>query len=365
MQVRVPGAGALMVGLPGPTLDDSTRALLEQGIAGIVLFARSVRDPAQVRDLLAEIRAVAGRPIWLSVDQEGGAVARLRAPLTVWPPARSVGDLADPELAFAVGKAMAAELAAVGFNVDFAPVLDVNTNPDNPVIGRRALGVSAEAVNRVATPLWRGMLAGGVLPCGKHYPGHGDTALDSHFDLPEVRAKGAALEEHLSPFRRAVADGIPTLMSAHVVFPELDLEMPATLSRRITTQLLREEMGFDGVLFSDDTEMKALAARWTIEQIVSLGLDAGLDLLLVCHDHEKARRAIGAAEEWRRASSANAARFEASRERGARVLGLVEDVRPRGDDLSDHIGVAAHQELADRLRAGGEEAGAVSRGVLA
>lgn len=363
-----PGAGAVVFGLPGPTLDDDTRALLRAGIAGVVLFGRSVQSPEQVRDLLAELREEAGRPIWLCVDQEGGVVARLRSPLTVWPPARALGDLGDPQTAEAVGRAMGAELRAVGFNCDFAPVLDVNTNPTNPVIGKRALGTTADAVCRVAGPYWRGLLASGVLPCGKHFPGHGDTDLDSHFHLPQTDLAQAVMEaEHLPPFAQAIEEGIPCLMTSHVRYPAWDEVLPATLSPAISSELLRHRLGFSGVLFSDDVEMKALADHWTIPQLVDRGLTAGIDLFLVCHRVDRAWAAVEAAEAWRIQNAEHEASFSASR---ARCDGALAQVEPGlsaavGKDLAARIGTAAHRALAERL-AGvvtDADAGPFSRGV--
>src|SRR5207249_11591975 len=295
-------AGQLfMVNLPGPVLDRATRDFLaEQCPGGVILFKRNIRSAEQLRRLVADIHATgAGVPPLVALDHEGGRVDRLpHPPFTHFPPMALVGESGDTRLAEAVGRAMGRELRAVGIDLDFAPVLDVWSNPRNRVIGDRAFGTDPARVARLGVALARGLGRAGVLACGKHFPGHGASAGDSHFVLPRVRRSRRALAAlELVPFARAVAAGIPALMTAHIVYSALDPRRPATLSPAICRDLLRRRLGFRGVLFSDDLEMNAVAARSTPARSAVAALGAGCDMLLVCQSLDAARAAMrGVAE---------------------------------------------------------------------
>jgi beta-N-acetylhexosaminidase len=237
-----------------------------------------------VRELQSAARA-AGHdlPLLVAVDQEGGRVARLREPWTVWPPLRALGRTGSEDIARRMGEALAAELRECGIRCDFAPVVDVDTNPDNPVIGDRSFGDDAGLVGRLAVAMIRGLQEGGVAACAKHFPGHGDTAIDSHLDLPAVDHSRARLDDvELRPFREAIEAGVATIMTAHVLARELDDTLPATLSPALIDGLLRKEMKFDGVVVSDDLEMKAVADRWSFDRSAALAARAGCDILPVC-----------------------------------------------------------------------------------
>lgn len=297
MDLRARIGRLLVVGIPGPELDAATREALEQlAVGGVVLFGRNVESPRQIRELTRGLHRLASRPL-VSIDQEGGRVARLQAPFTRLPPAAAIGRAADTRLAHRIGTIIGRELASVGIDIDYAPVLDVDSNPENPVIGDRAFSPDAGEVSRLGVAMMNGLRAGGVIPCGKHFPGHGGTATDSHRELPCVRRSRAELEQvELAPFRAAVKAGIPMLMTAHVLYPALDRRRPATLSPRIVTSLLRRQMGFRGVVASDDLHMGAIAASWPIARAGVEALAAGVDWLLVCHDlNEAARLADGIA----------------------------------------------------------------------
>ena len=275
----------LMAGFTGTTLPPELRALArEYSLAGIILFARNVESPEQV----AEIAREAGEwsrdlPLWVAVVQEGGRVARLKRPLTEWPPMLTLGRSGDVELARRFARALAAELLAVGITLDFAPVLDVLTNPANPVIGNRALGETADIVSRLGTAIVEELQGAGLAACGKHFPGHGDTSVDSHHDLPLVEHPPDRLRAvELEPFRAAIAAGVASIMTAHVLIPAFDEERPATLSPSIVRPLLRDELGFDGVIFTDDMEMKAVSARWPVPDACVQAIAAGCDAALVC-----------------------------------------------------------------------------------
>lgn len=290
--------GDLIVsGFPGTSLDDRTRrALAEKRQAGVILFKRNVESVDAVHDLSRDILATATSEYGaiISVDQEGGRVKRLPEPCVQLPPMRFLGQVGHDGLVRRAAAAVGAELYALGINVNFAPVMDVDSNPQNPVIGDRSFGSDANVVAGLGVAFAQGLQSRGVLACGKHFPGHGDTDLDSHLALPVVRHGRDRLEQiELVPFRRAVRT-VGAFMTAHVVFEAIDPSVPATLSRLVIQDFVRREMGYDGVIFSDDLEMRALADRYTVEESAVLAIRAGCDVLLVCESGELADRAHAA-----------------------------------------------------------------------
>lgn len=339
----------LVIGFAGPAVDDGLRALVREiRPGGFCLFRRNVVDPAQVRELNREL-ATLGDPAPLrTVDQEGGRVQRVREPATPWPPMRSLG--ARSKHVAAVSTAMATELRAMGFDLNFAPVADVDSNPDNPVIGDRSFGNDPDEVAERVVAFALAHQAAGVMACAKHFPGHGDTSVDSHLDLPTVTRSEASLRAtELVPFARAVSAGVASVMSSHVVFPALDRELPATLSPVVIPKLLRGELGFDGVVFSDDMEMKAVADRWPVPDQVELGSRAGVDVFLVCeHADLQARffEALVAAQErdpgQHRAAARAVERLDALRARFRAAPGPTPDL--------DVVGRVEHRVLAELAR---------------
>jgi beta-N-acetylhexosaminidase len=278
--------GQLLIGsFAATTIPSELRALAREfQLGGIILFSRNIEAPEQVAELSRDSQQLAGElPLWVSVDQEGGRVARLRAPFTEWPPMATLGRSGDPTLALRFASALATELKAVGITLDYAPVLDIHTNPKNPVIGDRALAESAELVATLGAAIVRGLQDSGVAACGKHFPGHGDTAVDSHLELPLVEHPPDRLRRvELVPFREAVAAGVAFIMTAHVLVPSLDEEKPATLSPRIVRALLREELGYEGVILSDDLEMNAIATTYAVPDAAVQAIAAGCDGILIC-----------------------------------------------------------------------------------
>src|SRR5947199_6929544 len=232
----------------------------EFSLGGVILFARNVAEPEQVAELCYEsARLVPDLPLWVSVDQEGGRVARLKSPFTEWPPMATLGRSGDARLAERFARALAAELKTVGITLDYTPVLDILTNPSNPVIGDRALAEHAEDVARLGAAIIRTLQAEGIAACGKHFPGHGDTSVDSHHDLPIVEHPPDRIERvELVPFRAAVAADVACLMTAHILIPSLDAERPATVSPRIIA-MAKEGLNFQGLVATDDLEMKAIS----------------------------------------------------------------------------------------------------------
>ena len=253
-------------------------------LGGVILFARNIEAPEQVAELSHDVQALAPEtPLWVSIDQEGGRVARLRAPFTEWPPMAALGRCGDPAVASRFAAALAAELQAVGITLDYAPVLDIHTNPKNPVIGDRALAVDAAMVGTLGAAIVRGLQDNGVAACGKHFPGHGDTSVDSHDELPIVEHPPDRIRRvECVPFRDAIRADVAFIMTAHLLVPSLDEDTPVTFSRRIVSGLLREELGFDGVILSDDLEMEALARTHTVPEAAVQAIAAGCDGVLVC-----------------------------------------------------------------------------------
>lgn len=274
----------LFVGFSGTSVPPELAARIREGrVGGVILFRRNIEDPEQVRALTSELHRLApvDAPLIVAIDQEGGRVQRLRKPWTEWPPMRSLGQRSvDDTIAFA--RALALELLDAGFDLDFAPVVDVDSNPQNPVIGDRSFGRDAATVSRHAVALIQTMQELGVATCAKHFPGHGDTDLDSHLALPRLELDRARLDRtELPPFRAAVAAEVASIMTAHVLFPKLDAKRPATLSPAVMA-VLRDELGYDGLVLSDDIEMKAVADHFSVEDR-SLGcLRAGVDVILAC-----------------------------------------------------------------------------------
>jgi beta-N-acetylhexosaminidase len=293
--------------------------MLAAGIGGVILFARNATSASGVGALTGAIRQAAaecGRAApFVSIDHEGGRVVRAREGFTAVPEMREIGRKGPGEAA-RVGELFARELRSVGISVNFAPVVDVDSNPANPVIGARSFSADPVQVGACASALIRAMQGGGVAACAKHFPGHGDTHVDSHLDLPVLPHGLARLESiELPPFRAAIAAGVASVMTAHVVFEALDPEVPATMSARAVDGLLRRDLGFGGVIFSDDLEMKAIADRMDFGEACVRAIEAGCDCLLVCHEIERQRAGISAIAEAIRSGRLSRARIALSHAR--------------------------------------------------
>ncbi|MFC6547209.1 beta-N-acetylhexosaminidase [Cohnella cellulosilytica] len=279
----------MMAGFDGPRLDDKFISLVKKWkIGNVILFKWNVTDKEQLQELCEDIQRLViqetGRPAFIAIDQEGGAVSRLSDDATRVPGAMAIAATGDPANAYSAGKITGLELRALGVNFNLSPVLDVNSNDANPVIGVRSYGERPETVIRYALPMMRGLDDSGTLSCGKHFPGHGDTSVDSHLALPVVDKTMDELRSvELAPFQAAVEAGIPAIMSSHIVFPRVDPGKPATLSRQILTGLLREEMGFQGLIMTDCLEMKAIQHTVGTVQGTVEAIKAGADLVLVSH----------------------------------------------------------------------------------
>lgn len=342
----------LIAGFDGHVAPPETLDLVRQRLGGVILFARNVASPEQVAELNRSLKAAAPGRLLCSVDQEGGRVARLRAPWTVWPPMRRLGETGDEQVAHEVGRVLGVELKSCGFDLDYAPVLDVDTNPDNPVIGDRSFGRDPKTVGRLGAAMIRGLQALDVAACGKHFPGHGDTSQDSHLELPRLPHGLDRLREvELVPFKAAIDAGVATIMTAHVVFEALDPGVPATMSHKAIEGLLRRELGFQGVIISDDLEMKAVHDRFSMQEVVERSLNAGVDAFLACRSlalqHEVIGhicRAVESGRVPRFRLEESAARVEALQ---ARYACAEADIDPAA--AARVAGLDNHRQLAERF----------------
>lgn len=340
----------LFLGFEGLAVDQDTRKLIaEIRPAGFILFARNIEDPRQVLELNRELSSLCepAFPPLLSIDQEGGRVQRIRQPATCWPPMRAVGCAENQT--YDVSRAIALELKAMGFHLNFAPVADVDSNPDNPVIGDRSFSPSPDAVCKHVAAFIAGHQEAHIMACAKHFPGHGDTALDSHLDLPVVdRSTPELLRTEMPPFKAAIQAGVASIMTAHVIFAAWDEQWPATLSEKIIRPRLREQLGFDGLVFSDDLEMKAVAGRYPLALQLERATKASVDILLCCKSPDlqwlayteliRLQENSPAAE---KASVKSNKRLEAAR---------LQYCLPHKKPALDVVGCAEHLALAELVR---------------
>lgn len=348
-----------LIGLrPTPDLHPEDRRLLETlQPAGVIVFrgnfAADAPYPvwhARFAKLCADARAAIGRDqVLVGIDHEGGTVLRPPAPITPFAFARQWADRAA-----AVGQAMGRELASLGVNLDFAPVVDIDSNPANPVIGPRAFASDAAGVIAAATAFAAALDAEGVLACAKHYPGHGDTTVDSHHGLPVLELDGAALRaRELAPFAALVRAGVPLIMTAHIEFPRLDPGVPATMSKVLVDGILRGELGYRGAVVTDDLGMRAVSARFDQPGACAEVLTSGTDLIMVCSHWTSTDRAYGMVDDLARSHAAGALPDAVLATAGARIDALLaRAARPAprlltADELADH---AARAPL--RLRPG-------------
>ncbi len=302
-----------VVDFSGTELTPELERLVRVGrVGGVILFPKNVVSPEQVRGLVRDLQRVAAEaslpPLWVTADQEGGWVNAIRG-IPLCPSAMALGASGRERDAYEAARLTGELLRWLGVNTNHAPVLDVNTNPSNPVIGPRSFGEDPERVARLGCAYLRGLRSCGILGTVKHFPGHGDTEVDSHLDLPVVYASREVLDRReLLPFRAAFEAGAEALMTAHVLYPALDPELPATLSRRILRDLLRGELGFEGVVFTDALGMGAIQRRWSRAEAVVLSLRAGADVVLNLGSPEVQWAGIEAA--WRAAESGDLSRAE-------------------------------------------------------
>ncbi len=355
MTLREQVGQLFMIGFDGTDLSpELTSWIQEYQPGGIILFTRNLVDAEQIARLTNSLQELStSSPLLMAIDQEGGKVSRLPRGFTIFPPAATVAACGTPSFAYQAAAATARELRAVGFNMNMAPVLDVNTNPSNPIIGDRAFSGDPEHVCTFGNATISGLHDHGVIACGKHFPGHGETTKDSHKELPVVTLSRERLEQiELRPFRSAIAHGLQTLMSAHIHYPALDNTVPATLSHTIMTNLLREQLGFTGVILSDDLEMNAIAEHTSMGNAAVRSIQAGVDLILICHQQSRQAEAIEAIEQAITKGDISIERLEASLSRIATLKErfLLPYVPIDYPNISKIVGSSHHQSLLSEIQ---------------
>lgn len=282
--------GPVMIDIEGVTLSGIEKDKINHPNTGaLILFARNYQSPEQVTQLIKDIRAARQGDILIAVDQEGGRVQRFRSGFTRLPPAATFAD--SPEGAESAGWLMAAELLAVGVDFSFAPVLDIDCGVSE-IIGDRSFSQDPDLATQLASQFRNGMKRAGMAATGKHFPGHGAVALDSHLTLPiDKRALNLIREKDLQPFKQLISEGLEAIMPAHVVYPQID-SLPAGFSKIWVQQILRDELRFDGVVFTDDLSMEGAAAIGSFTDRAKLGLEAGCDMVLVCNNSNAAEEVL-------------------------------------------------------------------------
>ncbi|HZK33191.1 MAG TPA: beta-N-acetylhexosaminidase [Tissierellaceae bacterium] len=281
----------IIAGFQGVELSDYTIDLINKyNVGGFILFSRNIDNAEQTLKLLNDLKLENSSkeiPLFLSIDEEGGNVSRLPNTYTKIPEAMEFGNKDNKEISYELGQILGRRVKSLGFNVDFAPVLDIYSNPKNKVIRNRAYGTTVEKVVNNGIEVMKGIRSTGVIPGVKHFPGHGDTSLDSHIELPKV---GKTLEElevlELIPFKKAIKEQVEIIMIAHILYPKIDLNHPASMSKNIIQKYLRETMGYKGVVASDDMTMGAIIENYNLEDAVLEFIKSGGDLALICHEEE-------------------------------------------------------------------------------
>ncbi|MEQ1721531.1 MAG: beta-N-acetylhexosaminidase [Pseudobdellovibrio sp.] len=351
----------MLIGVSGAALTESEKKfIVENNISGVVLFARNCIEPKQIRDLCAEIQSLRHKmkdkaPLFIGIDMEGGRVHRLKPPFTQWPALKKIGDLDAPTVAFHFTQRMGTELMAVGINLDFAPCIDVYTNPANTVIGDRAVSTDPHQVEKMASALVRGYIKSGVLSCAKHFPGHGHTIIDSHEELPIEDADMARLNEvELVPFRKALRSRVDMVMTAHILFKNVDPKWPVTLSEIFLKKMMRDDLKYKGLVITDDLDMKAMAKHYDKDQIPIRAMQAGADLLLYCNEPDSPPVAIEGLMSAVAQGQLNKSDLEQTHKKimDVKKLKLLNpDPRPI-EDAMQIIGCDEHKYLADCIRNG-------------
>lgn len=343
-----------VVDFSGPEVTADLERLIRDGrVGGVILFVKNIRSVSQVRALTADLQRLAAGaglpPLLITIDQEGGLVNRLIDGITVFPSAMALGASGREEDAAAVGRITAVELRALGVNTNHAPVLDVNSNVENPIIGIRAFGDDPAQVARLGTAYIRAAQGAGVLATAKHFPGHGDTPVDSHLDLPVVTKDRPLLRrEEVFPFAEAIRAGVDGIMSTHIIFTALDASRPASLSPQIMTGLLREELGFTGVSCTDSMAMKAISDRWPRGAAAVAALAAGVDIVLACGRHEAQWESITAARRAAADGTLGPDALRAARDRITRIRARYTLASSSGGTIGAEEHRRRAQEIADR-----------------
>jgi beta-N-acetylhexosaminidase len=345
---KYPVARRFLVGFQGTTLPPQVRRWLDEKLAGVAIYSRNFKSVENLASLASEIKSTAKGPVLIGIDQEGGTRFSLAEPFTQWPSPSELGRLADANVVEEVARAIGAELAAAGCNLDFAPMLDLHVNAESPVTQVRSFGSDPALVGNLGAAFLRGLASAGVLGCAKHFPGHGDAQLDPHEDLPAFHGSAERLAQaDLVPFAAAIAAGAPTIMTAHILLPKIDPVNPASLSRTILTGILREKMRFDGLILADDLGMGAIARRHSPAEAAVATFAAGADIAMFCHDTSQVATAM---EETARALNKGKLPVDEWVATGERIEKTLSGISQTAQPNLNIIGCAEHRALAENLR---------------
>lgn len=289
----------LLVGIDGTKLDDNAKKMIaEDKVGGIILYKDNIKDLNSLIDLINAMKksnAANSAPLFMSVDQEGGKVSRMPAEFASIPSNGAVGDKDDTDAAEMMGKLLGREVLLAGFNMNFAPVLDINSNPNNPVIGDRSFGNTANKVIDLGIAEMKGIASEGIIPVVKHFPGHGDTSVDSHLELPVVKKSVDQLAKlEWPPFEVAIKEGTDAIMVAHILYPKIDPDKPASLSPIIIGEQLRGDMGYQGLVITDDLTMGAIIKNYDLATAAIDTVNAGSDILLIAHEYDNEKLVLNA-----------------------------------------------------------------------
>jgi len=330
----------VIVGVDGYTIDNNTKTMIEKHhIGGIILFGRNVQNAEQLLNLVNSLKIANSKnyiPLFISVDEEGGRVSRMPDELIELPSNKVIGQINSEDLSYKIGSLLAEKIKAFGFNMNFAPVLDVNSNPQNPVIGDRSFGSDKNVVSRLGIKTMAGLQANYVIPVVKHFPGHGYTSVDSHIGLPFIGHDMTRLANlELVPFKKAIDNQADAVMIAHILLNKIDAENPASLSKTIITDILREQLSFKGVVITDDMTMGAIAENYNITDAAVLSVNAGSDIILVCHGYDNATAVI---EALKKAVEDGAVKKERINESVYRILKL-KDKYKLTDDVKGSVDI--------------------------
>ncbi|MBO9130764.1 beta-N-acetylhexosaminidase [Bacillus sp. 165] len=343
-----------IAGFHGPVMNKEITDLIQnEHLGGVILYSQNIQSSTQLLSLVNNLKKtnINTLPLFISTDEEGGRVSRLPAGKTAFPPSFTIGKHNNKALAYRVGNAIGKEMGAYGFNLNFAPDFDIYTNPNNTVIGNRSFGTTPDIVSSLGTAAMKGLQDSHVIPTIKHFPGHGDTAVDSHIGLPIVRkTKQQLYKTELKPFQAAIKNGADMVMVAHIQYPYIDSAKPASLSKTLITGLLRDELGFDGVVITDDLEMGAISSHFGIETAVVDAVQAGVDLLLFAHTYETEKKAIHAIKQAVQNGKISEERIDESVRRIVHLklkYNLTDQPLP-ADSLSI-LGCPAHQAVLNEI----------------
>ena len=342
-----------LLGFDGTSLPDELREMLENGLAGVAIYPRNFTSVDGLRALAHEIREAAGRRVLIGIDQEGGTKISLPEPFTQWPRPADFGRLDDPALVEEAARAMAMELLAAGVNLNFAPMLDLHVNPASPVTLGRSYGGNPERVGKLGAAFIRGLWKGsGVLGCAKHYPGHGDAEVDPHADLPVFHGNAQRLEtKEFVPFSAAIEEEVACIMTAHILLPKVEPAGPASLSRKMLHDILRVRLGFEGVILADDLGMGAIRNRYGVGEAAILSLQAGTDIVMLCHDWPLVGKTINAVESALAGGRFFDTEWVNSTQRIQTCLAKAQHSSHLSEETSlKLIGCRRHRELSKKIR---------------